>query len=154
MSLHTDELQEHLRSLVRRLEEDESVSVPDERRKEKRRSVRTECEIHLFYGPGMEHCTTEGIVRNVTFDGISVVSGLSDPIRAGRPVEVHVPLLGGPRQHLAGTVIFHRIVDDKCQEIGIYVRATNSDPILTRDPENARRVYMWFNDALEVQPYT
>jgi len=150
MNTHAAELEGHLRSLVREIEENESVLVAGERRKESRRSLGAESKVQLFYGPGVRYCTTEGIVRNLTFDGVSVVAGLSEPIRAGRPVEVHVPSLGGPRQYMAGTVVFCRVVDDKCQEIGIYVRATNSDPILTRDSVSARGVYTWFTEALEV----
>jgi hypothetical protein len=150
MSADTNESQRNLDALVKKLNEIMGVSVAGERRKQPRRSLRYECDAHLFYGPDLRFCMVEGMVRNLTFDGLSVISGLTEPILVGRPVEVRVPSLGGPLTSLAGTVVFCRPVVGECHEIGILVQASSSDPILTHDAEAARESYAWFAEALEV----
>ncbi len=151
MTAHTYESNERLDSLIRRLDENMSVLIAGERRRQPRRLLRYECDAHLFYGPDLRFCTVEGMVRNVTFDGVSVISGLTEPILVGRPVEVHVPFLGGPLTFLAGTVVYCRHVDDGCHEIGVLVQASSSDPILTQDAQAARDRYAWFAEALQVR---
>ncbi|MGD2109480.1 MAG: PilZ domain-containing protein [Phycisphaerae bacterium] len=149
MTVHTGEEVGSLRSLVNKIDEHPSVLIAGERRNQSRHPMHTKCELRLFYGPGVRCCTVDGVVRNLAFGGVSAVSGLIKPIRAGRPVEVHVPFLDGPQTFLAGTIVFCRKVEDDCHEVGIALRASNCDAILSRDPDTAKGAYAWFAEALE-----
>ncbi len=119
-----------------------------EQRSEPRHSLREECRVFLLNGDEPAATCVKGVARNLSFHGVSIVSGLAGSIQPGSPVEVVVGGYGEQCTHLAGTVAFCRQVDGACHELGIHVQAAGRGPILMHDVERARQMYSWFADSL------
>ncbi len=121
-----------------------------DQRSEARRPLRVECRVFLFNGRDPSTTGVTGVVRNLSFHGVSIVSGVVGPVRPGRPVEVVVGGAGEPRTYLAGTVAFCRKIDEASNELGIHVQAAGRNPILMHDVQRAQQMYNWFADSLSM----
>ncbi len=121
-----------------------------EQRSEPRRPLRVKCRVFLFDGGEPSTTGVGGVAQNLSFHGISIVSGLAGPVRPGRPVEVVVGGPGEPRTYLAGTVAFCRQIDEARHELGIHVQAAGRGPILMHDVRRAQQMYNWFADSLSM----
>lgn len=132
---------------------DSNIFAPQDnanKRAEPRHTICAGCKLWLFDGPKPTARHADGVVRNLSFKGIALVSEVSEPIPPGRPVEVVVESENEPRTHAAGVVAYCSMIATGCFEFGIRVEATSTDPILIGDPAEAVKTYDWFAKALKV----
>ena len=97
------------------------------RRLRLRRSFRTPCRVTCFPA-GQAMTTVEGVTRNVSFQGLSVV--IESPLVTGQPVEVVIELPDQAATHLAGVIAFTRRVHHQRHEIGMVVKASAAKPFM------------------------
>lgn len=124
-----------------------STIVPN-RRSEQRRSLHVDCELCVFLDNGGMLIVHDALARNITFMGLSLIGNVPGEIRIGQPVEVIIKAKKPVPTHLAGTVVFCRIISPECREIGISVKAAGSDAIIMDDVEAAKVTCQWFADSL------
>ncbi len=141
-----------LLSLLNDLEVDSDHESADQSdsRKESRKPLRAFCDVLFFSGEQIEVVQSEGAVRNVTFDGLSIVANLSCGAKRGRPVEIVVVKPDLSRTYVAGTVAFCRQVQRQSYELGVHVKATGSNAILSSNIAAAQTTYDWFAEALKI----
>ena len=127
----------------------ENVALDDaEHRGESRRLFRARCELWTCSEEDREQVGHDAVTRNFSFSGLSVVATLTHPLLAGRPIEAVITMPNFSRKHVAGTVVFCRLLPDEYYEIGIHARAVGAGWIVAGDVEASKRVYDWFADAL------
>lgn len=127
--------------------ESKSAVVPD-RRSEQRRPLHADCELCVFLDNGEMLMVHDALARNITFMGLSLIGNVPGEIRIGQPVEVIIKAKKPVPTHLAGTVVFSRIISPQCREIGISVKAAGSYAIIMDDVETAKTACRWFADSL------
>ena len=119
-----------------------------EHRGETRRLLRAKCELWTCNDEDRVKVGQDTVTRNFSFSGLSVVARLTQPLLAGRPIEAVITMPNFSRRHVAGTVVFCRLLPDECYEIGIHARAVGAGWIVAGDVEASKRVYDWFAEAL------
>ena len=127
--------------------ESKSAVIPD-RRAERRRPLHADCELCVFLDNGEMLMVHDALARNITFMGLSLIGNVPGEIRIGQPVEVIIKAPKPVPTHLAGTVVFSRMISPQCREIGISVKAAGSDAIIMDDVETAKTTCQWFADSL------
>lgn len=132
---------------IERDAESKSAVIPD-RRAERRRPLHADCELCVFLDNGEMLMVHDALARNITFMGLSLIGNVPGEIRIGQPVEVIIKAPKPVPTHLAGTVVFSRIISPQCREIGISVKAAGSDAIIMDDVEAAKVACQWFADSL------
>ena len=129
--------------------ESRSAVVPD-RRAERRRPLHADCELCVFLDNGEVLMVHDALARNITFMGLSVIGNIPRDIRIGQPVEVIINAQKPVPTHVAGTVVFSRMISPQCREIGISVKAAGSYAIIMGDVETAKTACQWFANSLIV----
>ncbi|MCH7814589.1 MAG: PilZ domain-containing protein [Planctomycetes bacterium] len=144
-----DVIRESLDDLLNTLDAGENPPIDSNakpnRRLRLRRSFRTPCEVTCFPA-GQPMTIIEGVTRNVSFQGLSVV--IESPLVTGQPVEVVIELPDHGATHLAGIITFSRRVPGQRHEIGMVVKASAAEPIFRADPTTAADRHPWLKAAL------
>lgn len=120
-----------------------------EKRREARRPLAVPCEVCLFTGPTNEVVRIQALTSNLTFSGISIVAELPWPVPEKQPVEIIVDMPDASQTHLAGLVAFCSPQSGKRYHLGVEVKASCCNDILTHDIQAARKTYDWFDHALQ-----
>lgn len=139
-----------MRELLVAIEEDaesKSAVVPD-RRSERRRPLHADCELCVFLDNGEMLMVHDALARNITLLGLSVIGNVPGETRTGQPVEVIIKTPKPSPTHLAGTVVFSRMISPQCRETGISVKAAGPNAIIMDDVETAKAAYSWFADSI------
>ena len=144
------ETQRTMRELLVAIEgnaESRSAVVPN-RRAEGRRPLHVDCELCVFLDNGEVLMVHDALARNITFMGLSLIGNVPGEIRIGQPVEVIIKAPKPVPTHVAGTVVFSRIISPQCREVGISVKAAGSNAIIMDDVEAAKTDCQWFANSL------
>ncbi len=127
--------------------ESKSAVILD-RRSERRRPLHADCELCVFLDNGEMLMVHDALARNITFMGLSLIGNVPGEIRIGQPVEVIIKAPKPVPTHVAGTVIFSRMISPQCREIGISVKAAGAYAIIMGDVETAKTACQWFANSL------
>lgn len=120
-----------------------------EKRREPRRVLAVPCEVCLFTGPNNDVVRVQALTSNLTFNGISIVAELPWPVPEKQAIEIIVDMPDATQTHLAGLVAFCSPQSGKRYNLGVEVKASCSNDILTSDLQAARKTYDWFDQALQ-----
>ena len=129
-------------------EAESKSAVIQDRRSERRRPLHADCELCVFLDNGDMVMIHDALARNITFMGLSVIGNVPGEIRIGQPVEVIIKAKKRVPTHLAGTVVFSRMISPECREVGISVKEAGSNAIIMDDVETAKAACQWFANSL------
>jgi hypothetical protein len=117
------------------------------RRTAPRQRFRAPCTVRFLEGQNRRVSQRPGRTRNLSRNGVGFVARRAFAI--GEPVEVELRVPGRPPMFIAGTVEFCRSVGRGSHEVGVAVRAAQSQPIFSGDPAAASKSLRWFGAALD-----
>jgi hypothetical protein len=116
------------------------------RRARPRRQFRTACEIWFFENGGRTVRRAPAQTRNLSEQGIGLVTKCV--VLQGVPIEIRIQTPGRPPTHLAGVVVFCRYTQRSFHEVGISLKACQSEAIFAEDPVRAIKLIPWLQQAL------
>ncbi len=86
------------------------------------------------------------LTRNISEQGLGLI--VRCVVLQGTPIEVRIDAPGRPPVHLAGIVAHCRYTAQSYHEVGIALRAYQSEPIFCEDPMKAASSIAWIQKAL------
>lgn len=86
------------------------------------------------------------LTRNISEQGLGLI--VRCVVLQGTPIEVRIDAPSRPSAHLAGIVAHCRYTAQSYHEVGITLKAYQSEPVFCEDPMKAASSIAWIHKAL------